>query len=264
MSLYRQLPQKRRYALTVCAMVFIALFLFLLKGRESVTILMYHNLSPEEAHCESAWTMQPEKLREDLQWLSDHGYETVLPRELAAQQRDDGSPLPKKMVMLTFDDGYESNYTYAYPILREYGAKAAVALIVGHIDTGGGFLTWDECREMEQSGLFEFGSHTYDHHIREEANGVERLAGETQADYAQRIGSDLDESIRVLRRELGHEPVYFAYPLGKIEPWADELLRERFAVTVTSREGRADLSRGTYQLPRYNVTQTTRAEKFVR
>ena len=263
MSFPRHFPHPRR-AFAACAVALLALFLFFCAGRETVTVLMYHNFSPEEAHCEGAWTMQPDKLREDLQWLAEHGYETVLPRELAAQQRDDGSPLPEKMVMLTFDDGYESNFTYAYPILQEYGAKAAVALIVSRIDADEGFLTWNECREMEQSGLIEFGSHTYDHHIREEVNGVERLKGETQLAYEQRIGGDLDESIRILQRELGHAPTYFAYPLGKVEPWADELLRERFAVTVTSKEGRADLSRGTYKLPRYNITQTMRAEKFVR
>lgn len=224
-----------------------------------VPILMYHDLHEDAALCESTdWTLQPEKLREDLIWLRDHGYTTVLPRELAAGRLDDGAPLPGKCVVLTFDDGYESNFTLAQPILEEYGAKAAVAVIVGRIGVEAGFLTWDECRAMAQSGVWEFGSHTYDRHIREDALGVSRLDGETREDYTARIASDIAQSVAVLRRELGQEVRYFAYPLGKVDAWCDDILAPYFDVTVTTEYGRA-ASGQLKKLPRYNVTQRVRA-----
>ena len=107
-------------------------------------VLEYHNFT-ENASQAADYTMTVSALRRDLDFLRDNGYTTVLPRELAAGQLDDGSPLPQKAVLLTFDDGYESNYTLAFPILREYGAKAAISLITSRIDErADGFLTWDE------------------------------------------------------------------------------------------------------------------------
>ena len=100
------------------------------------------------------YTITISGLRRDLDFLRDRGYVTILPRELAAGQLDDGAPLPQKAVLLTFDDGYVSNFTLALPLLREYGAKAAVSLITARIDEGtSGFLAWDECREMVKAGL---------------------------------------------------------------------------------------------------------------
>ena len=107
-------------------------------------VLEYHNFT-ENASQAADYTMTVSALRRDLDFLRDNGYTTVLPRELAAGQLDDGSPLPQKAVLLTFDDGYESNYTLAFPILREYGAKAAISLITSRIDErADGFLTWDD------------------------------------------------------------------------------------------------------------------------
>ena len=158
-------------------------------------VLEYHNFT-EDASQATAYTMTVSALRRDLDFLRDNGYTTVLPRELAAGQLDDGSPLPQKAVLLTFDDGYESNYTLAFPILREYGAKAAISLITSRIDErADGFLTWDECREMAKSGLVEFASHTNDCHIRPDAPGIERKSGEDEETYISRISADLQTSI---------------------------------------------------------------------
>lgn len=229
-----------------------------------VPILMYHDLSEDAALCESTdWTLQPEKLREDLIWLRESGYTTVLPRELAAGKLDDGSPLPRKCVLLTFDDGYESNYTLAQPVLEEFGAKAAVAVIVSHIGSEPGFLTWDECRAMEESGVWEFGSHTYDRHIRDDAPGVSRIDGETREDYIARIAPDIEKSVEIMRQELGHDIRYFAYPLGKVDAWCDEILAPYFDVTVTTEYGRAATGQ-LKKLPRCNVTQRVRAAEYLK
>ncbi|MBQ1241852.1 MAG: polysaccharide deacetylase family protein, partial [Oscillospiraceae bacterium] len=199
----------------------------------------------------------------DLKWLTENGYTTVLPRELSAGKLDDGSELPEKMVMLTFDDGYESNLTVVLPLLEKYGAKAVVGLITSRIGEGNGFLNWEQCREMAESGLIEFGSHTHDHHIRPEAEGIVRIEGETQESYTTRIGNDLSKSVELIESEIGTPVTYFAHPLGKTDEWATDILTELFSVTVTSDTAKADLSKGLYLLPRYNVTESQRAEHFI-
>lgn len=226
-------------------------------------VLMYHDLHEDAVVCaQSDWTLQPEKLREDLTWLRDHGYTTVLPRELAAGRLDDGAPLPGKCVLLTFDDGYASNFTLAQPILEEFGARAAVAVIVSCIGQEAGFLTWDECRAMAQSGVWEIGSHTYDRHIRDDALGVSRLDGETREQYTARIAPDIAKSVALLRSELGIDVRYFAYPLGKVDAWCDEILAPYFDVTVTTEPGRAAPGQ-LEKLPRCNITQRMRAADYL-
>lgn len=224
---------------------------FLGKRNTTLYILMYHNLAPDGWECND-WTVSAGEFRKDLQWLTDNGYEFVLPSELAA-----GKSLPEKAVMLTFDDGYASNYEIGYPILQEYGAKAVIALITKRIEDGvEGFLTWDMCREMQRSGLVEFGSHTHDVHAL--ANqGVARGEGESWEAYDQRVIPDVDQSIRLIQQELGTTPVFFAYPYGRTDEWISDYMKEHFSVTVTTEYRAADISGGLYELPRITVNNTS-------
>ena len=81
---------------------------------QSLPILMYHDVVEDGQPC-NTWTVTTGRLRQDLQWLKDHGYTCVLPRDL------EKGPLPKgKAVLITFDDGYASNYRLAFPILRQH------------------------------------------------------------------------------------------------------------------------------------------------
>ena len=221
-------------------------------------ILMYHDVVEGDGSGCNDWTITADRLREDLQWMTDQGFTFYLPRELAQ-----GVPLAEKSVMVTFDDGYASNYTLAFPLLKEFGAKAVISPIVRNIQEGApGYLTWDMCREMAASGLVEFGSHTYDLHGADD-QGIRRLEGECQADYEARVLPDLQTSIDLLSAELGQPVTFFAYPNGKTEPWAARFLGEHFSVTVTTRHGPADLSGGLYSLPRHNVTVQNKASRWL-
>lgn len=226
-------------------------------------VLEYHNFTKNASQA-ADYTMTVSALRRDLDFLRDNGYTTVLPRELAAGQLDDGSPLPQKAVLLTFDDGYESNYTLAFPILREYGAKAAISLITSRIDErADGFLTWDECREMAKSGLVEFASHTNDCHIRPDAPGIERKSGEDEETYISRISADLQTSITRIELEIGQNVTTFTYPLGKMELWAEPFLQQHFAVTLSGVYGTARYGDSLYHLPRYNITDLHPASEYL-
>lgn len=260
--------KKTQRLLMVCIVLIFAfsffknLFFEYKAQQQELTVLMYHDFIESGAPA-TEWVLTTDALRADLQYFADNGYTTVLPRELAAGKLDDGSELPEKMVMLTFDDGYASNCTLALPLLKEFGAKAVVGLITSRINETEGFLTWEQCREMAESGLIEFGSHTHDQHIRPEANGIVRMEGETQEAYTARIGADLRKSVELIESEIGTPVTYFAHPLGKTDEWATDLLAKLFSVTVTSDTAKADLSKGLYLLPRYNVTESQRAEHFI-
>lgn len=221
-------------------------------------ILMYHHVVEDGQSC-NTWTITTGRFREDLQWLRDNGYSWLLPSQLA-----EGVPLPEKAVLITFDDGYASNYHLAFPILKEFQAKAVISLITSRIEEQHpDFLTWDMCREMAASGLVEFGSHTYDAH-REDPRGIKHISGESRSDYEARIFPDLQASIDQIQANLGTEVLFFAYPHGQKERWANDYFREHFAVTVTTRHGPADLSGGLYDLPRHNITVEHPVSEFLK
>ena len=223
-------------------------------------VLMYHHVVPDGKEC-NEMTVTMGRLEQDLRWLAENGYHTVLPRELAA-----GQPLPEKPVLLTFDDGYRSNYLLAYPLLQKYQAKAVIALMAYMPDNwADGFLSWDMCRDMTASGLVEIGSHGYAIHNLDEregnfvpgqANGVQRRKGESYNDFYCRVLEDLRYSFDRIAQEVGTPPTYFAYPFGKTDPDADAYLEALFPVTVVTGPGKhaANLSQGLHQLPRFTVT----------
>lgn len=228
------------------------------KANHKLYILMYHDVVEGDGSGCNNWTITTDRLREDLQWMTDNGFTFYLPSELAR-----GTALAEKAVMITFDDGYASNYTLAFPILKEFNAKAAISPIVKRIEDGvPGFLTWDMCREMADSGLVEFGSHTYDAH-RESPRGIQRMEGESREAYEARMFPDLQTSIDLLEENLGREVCFFAYPHGQTERWASDFLAEHFSVSVTTDHGPANLAKGLYNLPRHNVTIENKASKWL-
>ena len=233
-------------------------------------ILMYHHVVPDGQPC-NEMTVTVGRLEQDLRWLSEHGYRTVLPRELAA-----GEPLPEKPILITFDDGYRSNYDLAYPLLQKYSAKAAIAIMVYMPDNWAeAFLSWDMCREMSASGLVEIGSHGFAIHnlddermgnfVPGQANGVQRQQGEPDDAFESRVLRDLLQSYERIALETGTPPTYFAYPFGKTDPDADAYLQSLFPVTAVTGPGTqsADLSGGLHGLPRFTVTMKAAPKTFL-
>ncbi len=224
----------------------------------SLPVLMYHAVAPDGTENLEETQVTVSKLRRDLEYLQKAGYTTVLPRELLS-----GEPLPEKIVLLTFDDGYQNNYDLLFPLLREYGMKAVLSPVVSLTDQEAeGYCTWAMLREMDASGLVEIGSHTYALHNLEnhgmaypagEANGIQRRRGESREAFQARVPEDLRRSYERLTQELGRPPVCFAYPFGTVEPEAQGVLDALFPVSLTTRSGIGDLARGTRRLPRITM-----------
>ena len=225
-------------------------------------VLMYHHLVPDGEECNDM-TVTDKRMEKDLQWLSKHDYTTILPSDLLSDE-----PLPEKPVLITFDDGYASNYDLLFPLLQKYDAKAAVALIAGMQDNKWApqFLRWEQCREMADSGLVEFGSHTYLLHNMDDregqftqdgVNGIQRLPGETDQAFADRVLSDIQLSHDRIEEELGRDVSFFAYPYGLVEPDAEPLIEELFPITFVTLDGIHSLDDGLRQIHRETITMKT-------
>lgn len=225
--------------------------------RQPMPILMYHHMLPDGSDCNDM-TVTPSKLRQDFDYIVKQGYTPVLPRELL-----NPDSLPDKPILITFDDGYASNYRLLYPMLQEYQFKAVICPIVCMPDLlATEFCSWDMYREMIASGLVEIGSHTYKLHNLDvngsykpdEPNGIQRLEGETDAEFQERVLDDIQKSYDRLTEELGVAPTCFAYPFGAREPDADSLIDSLFPVSLLTWSDTADLYNGTARMPRWTVT----------
>ena len=159
-----------------------------------------------------------------------------------------------------------------YPILREYGVKACISIIVLMPDLPtDNFCTWNQLREMTASGLVEIGSHSYRlHNLGGDsgnfesggANGVERRPNESDADFQTRVLDDIQLSHDRIAGELGGVTC-FAYPFGCSDPDAKALVDELFPVTLMTTPKCADLAKGLHDLPRFTVTMKTDLEKLL-
>ncbi len=152
-----------------------------------VPILMYHALTRRESQVND-YTIPAYLFESDVKYLKEHGYTAVTMSELINYVYDtDGNvSLPDKPVVLTFDDGFCNNYNYATPILEKYGMKAVISVIGKPSEETSAAeyrseafcsLTWDQIKEMADSGLWEIQNHTYDFHdTKNGRNGASKRA----------------------------------------------------------------------------------------
>jgi len=116
-------------------------------------------------------SVEPEPFETRLRYLRRNGYRTLTADELLATLNRE-TPVPDRAVVLSFDDGWGSLKTVAYPLLKQYGYKAVAFIAPALIGDeplesekpdGRRFCTWAELREMQQSGVVDVQSHSLNH-----------------------------------------------------------------------------------------------------
>jgi len=129
-------------------------------------VLTYHNFTqPGDGVKNGPWSCSINKFESDIRTLISSGYSFVSTYELYLALNGRGT-LPEKPVLIEFDDGYLTNYTLAFPILKRYNAKADIYVVTDRIDgdhSGLPAFDWDQAREMEQSGLVSIYLHGGSH-----------------------------------------------------------------------------------------------------
>jgi biofilm PGA synthesis lipoprotein PgaB len=196
--------------------------------RNKAIVLLYHDFDKKEADI----TISPQKFRSHLEMLRDHHYHVASMPDFIRFLAGEGK-LPPNAVVITSDDGYESFYQYAYPILKKLGYTATVFPIVSRIGTsanGTAYLTWDQMKEMKHDG-FSFISHSYNlHALAPDAKGelVSPLAHpvwlkakhrmETEQEYESKVTADLTKAMQLLKDRLGETFPALCLPHGESSP----------------------------------------------
>ncbi|NGM88886.1 polysaccharide deacetylase family protein [Parapusillimonas sp. SGNA-6] len=197
---------------------------------QTVPVLMYHHVSPVEGMI----TVSPSNFERQLQWLKQRGYTSLTSDQFAGHLQ--GNPVPKRSVLITFDDGYLDNWVYAFPLLRQYGYRAMVFLVTSWVNDGPVrhhlgqgelprtpahrecealieqgrsdevILRWSEIQAAQSDGTLEFHSHTHTH--------TRWDLSDRAAEKNTLMAQELDSSRAALQANLGHVSEHFCWPQG--------------------------------------------------
>lgn len=207
--------------------------------RTAVPILMYHVLGtpPASAPLPELW-VSTARFREQMAALSRAGYQAIT-LKAAFSGWNEGGPLPRKPVVVSFDDGYLSHATVAAPTLRRYGWPGVVNLAVQDLGPDG--LPRHLAQEMVAAG-WEFDSHTLTHPDLRTVDDA-------------RLRKELVGSRRRIKQLLGVEPRFFCYPAGKYDARVAAAVRAAgYDGATTVEPGIARRGDQPYELPRVRIT----------
>jgi peptidoglycan/xylan/chitin deacetylase (PgdA/CDA1 family) len=182
-------------------------------GRANVPVLCYHQiraLTASDAAEDRTYIVPPTVLDAQLDALKRAGYSSVSADDVAAHMAE-GKPLPRKPVLITFDDASAGQYTRALPILRRHALKATFFIMTVVLGKQG-WLTRGQVRALDREGM-EIAAHTWDHRA---------VPSYAEDDWRVQI----TEPKAQLEAIVGHPVNVFAYPFGEWDAAAPKHLRD--------------------------------------
>jgi len=214
-----------------------------------VPILVYHSV--DDSGC--LISVSPHFFRRQMYYLHENGYRTVsLPEALKYVKTSERKRLQdEKLIVITFDDGYQTVYTQALPVLEQCSFNATVFLAAGlcgreirwkyrrDVSPKYRMLTWDEVKLMGNRGI-DFGAHTLTH----------RRLTDLSLDAAR---EEIWQSKLLIEHMLGRSVDTFAFPFGMTNDSLKSIVRGAFRAACTASPGFLRAESDPYQLPRLSL-----------
>lgn len=211
----------------------------------SLPILTFHSLENQP----SVISFPPEVFRQGMAQMHKKGYRTVSLLE-AVDCLCLRKPFPEQSFVITFDDGYESVYQEAFPVLKCYEMSATVFLSVGKEESaspqaqlpsleGRSMLSWREIREMQRYGI-EFGAHTCTH------PDLKRLP-------LEQVEAEIYASKAIVEDALGIQVASFAYPYGRYDNRTKQIVEKGFVCACSDKLGLVHPHSDPYALERVEM-----------
>ena len=146
-----------------------------------------------------------------------------------------------KSILLTIDDGFSSFYKNAWPYLKN--KKIPFILFISSREVGkNGYMTLDQIREVQNSKIGIIGNHSHTHDYLVDLSN-------------KKINYDIDQSIKIFKKELGYNPNYFSYPFGEYSLDFINIIKQNFNFAFGQHSGVIDLSKDNFQLPRFPINE---------
>ncbi len=218
-----------------------------------VPILMYHYISvpPKNADIYRLdLSVTPQNLDAQLGYLKHAGFNVISLDELLLAWKGEAE-LPPRPIVLTFDDGYRDNYTYAFPLLKKYGFSATFSLITQYIDQNNpNYVTWKQVTEMHRAGM-DFAAHSYNH--------ADLKGKDVDFLVYQILGSK--EAIEARTKEPLH---FFTYPSGSYDQLTIDVVKSaNFWGALTTQEGSLNSYANRFEIRRVRIRGADTLKKFI-
>jgi peptidoglycan/xylan/chitin deacetylase (PgdA/CDA1 family) len=184
-------------------------------GYQIVPILVYHNVA---AQAKGRMVLAARSFEQQMRYLKAEGYRVVSMAEFVEFVQLRGQ-LPRKSVVLTFDDGYRAFLEHAYPILKELAFTATLFVYTDYVGAGRNALSWEELRRLGAEG-FDIQAHSKTH------TDLRRAPGETDPQFSRRMQAELADPQRLFQRYLGRTSQILAYPYGRVDDDVVKKVRE--------------------------------------
>ena len=202
---------------------------------------MYHAVG-DEIWGYSALFVSAAGMEAQLQYLQENGYETIWFSDLSHIEEYE------KPVILTFDDGYDDNYTVLYPLLEQYQAKATI-FVIGNAMGSPHKMTREQVYELAASGLVSIQSHTYTH-------------GNLSAMDEAALRQEMELSNAALAAATGQIPYVLCYPEGKYSYLTMDIAKEYYSFALRMDGWTYQTGMDPYQVPRSFVSRRITVPDF--
>ncbi|MBR9656029.1 polysaccharide deacetylase family protein [Bacillus cereus] len=260
---------KKLFALIAVVVALIAGIVFVIFNKmntagkqEKVPVLQYYYLTKDNDKNQNpvlkdkTTAVSVEMFEKQMKYLADNQYHTLTLEEFN-QFIKNKKKLPKKSVLITFDNSSKSNYVYAYPILKKYKMHATSFAVTSRISNKEEkfnpktfqMLSMNEMDKMKD--VFEFGSHTHTLHKFKDGSAAILAEGH------QVVKNDISKSKDVLKSN------YISYPFGQYNKDTLQILKDlKMELAFASIQGYATTENNPLEIKRWFISSDTKMDTF--
>ncbi len=251
----------------------------------TLTIIGYHEITDKKDALIPQYAITPQQFEQQITWLKKNGFNFITVDQLI-KAHDGKYKLPTKPLLITVDDGYQSFYKSAYPIVKAQKVPVVLAVVGKWLEPKENekvqfgdelikrdeILSWKEIKEMQDSGLVEMGSHSYDlhHGVVGNPQGNSEPAATTriydpntktyESDkvYNARIYNDLKKNIEAFKAHGIRSPRVMVWPYGRYTMQGVDIAKKLgMPITVTLDDGANNVKQSLGHLNRILIENTT-------
>ncbi len=208
----------------------------------ALVVLQYHHISD---NAPAATSISPALFEAHLEFLEKNNFRVIDITELK-KALEGKQGIPDGAVVITFDDGYRSIYSEAYPRLKKRGWPFTVFINTQpHDEKNPRFVSWEQLKEMSKNGA-TIGNHTDSH-----SHMIRRRGGEDHHSWLQRNEKEIDFAAARIKKMIGNKPEYFAWPFGEHNKDLEALLKKKNYLAFGQQSGPIASSSNKQVLPRF-------------
>ena len=238
-------------------------------------VIMYHQVTSRASRI-GKYCVGLQQLEDDLKYIKAHGYETITVGDLLDYVNANKS-IPKKPIMITFDDGFESVNEYVTKLMEKYDMKCIVSVVGAYADmteeqndhnVNYAYLDWQEIAQLVINEHIEIQNHSYDLHNNTSARkGASQCVGEDFDSYRKMLDSDLTKLQNRIKAVSGYAPTAFTYPFGSYSKDSTDVIKQlgfKAAFVCEEVVNKIDTTNTNwmYKIGRFNRSGQTSTERF--